>query len=142
MGYHTSFRGELKFTKELVGSQLSYLDSILGEDARDHEEWHANGLYCVDLELTEDFSGIRWDYSEKTYDMDKLVSLVIRLMQEKYPDFGLEGKLSASGEEIDDRWDLVVEDNVVKRLEAIMEGEIVECPHCREKFLLSSAEKR
>jgi len=141
MGYHTAFRGELKFTKELLASQIAYLQTILGEDCRDHPEWNTRNLYCIDLELNVDYSGIGWDESEKTYDMDLLVELVIRLMQERYPDFGLEGKLSASGEEFDDRWELVVENNMVERREVVIEGTVIECPNCESKFVLATTEK-
>lgn len=62
MGYTTNFKGELKFTKELKASELAKLSSMLGEDCREHPEWDYEGpLYYIDLELLEDFSGIKWD---------------------------------------------------------------------------------
>src|SRR5258708_4315685 len=103
MGYSTEFRGELKFTRELTGSELARLKGMLGQDCRQHPEWYAKGLYRVDLELLEDFSGLRWDGTEKTYDLDRLVNVVIREMRKAVPDFGLTGKLVAQGEDMDDQ---------------------------------------
>jgi hypothetical protein len=111
MGYTTEFTGELLFTTELTASQIVYLNTILGEDCRDHADWETSGLYALDLELNDDFTGIRWDGSEKTYDMDQLVNVVIRLMRKKWPEFSLRGELLARGEEWSDRWKLVIGDD-------------------------------
>lgn len=111
MGYTTEFTGELLFTQDLTVSQVNYLRSILGEDCRDHKDWETSGLYRIDLELNHDFTGIRWDGSEKTYDMDQLVNVVIRLMRKKWPEFGLRGELLAQGEQRSDRWKLVIGDD-------------------------------
>lgn len=59
MGYSTDFKGELKFTRELTGSELATLKGILGEDCRNHPDWDAKNLYHMDLEMLEDFSGIK-----------------------------------------------------------------------------------
>ena len=42
--------------------------------------------YGVDLKLLDDESGLKWNGAEKNYDMDQIVQLIIRLMQEKFPD--------------------------------------------------------
>lgn len=85
MGYTTNFKGELKFTKELKASELAKLSSMLGEDCREHPEWDYEGpLYYIDLELLEDFSGIKWDGSEKTYSMTSMVNLIIREMRKHH----------------------------------------------------------
>jgi hypothetical protein len=49
-------------------------------------------------------------------------ALVIRLMQQKYPEFGLTGKLLAQGEDIDDRWQLYIENGEVKTRDLAIEG--------------------
>ncbi len=66
MGYSTDFKGELKFNYELKASELNDVKKFFSEDCRDHDEWlNSTGLYYVDLEFTEDFSGIKWNGAEK-----------------------------------------------------------------------------
>jgi hypothetical protein len=143
MGYSTDFRGELKFTTELRASELAYLRSILGEDARDHREWNAGDLTYIDLELTDAFDGIRWNGSEKTYGMVEAVNLITRLMRERAPEFRLEGSLLAQGEDSDDRWMLVMDaSGVASKDEIRLTGERVECPNCGHTFRNESVAER
>ncbi|MBI1923859.1 hypothetical protein HYR99_06375 [Candidatus Poribacteria bacterium] len=136
MGYHTDFKGTLKFTHPLTAEQIAYLKTILGEWCHNHPEWNVPHLrYGVDLELLDDASGLQWNGAEKTYDMDEIVALVIRLMKERYPDFGLTGKLLAQGEAIDDRWQLSIENGEVKTRDLAIEGKEIECPHCHKTFV-------
>lgn len=136
MGYNTQFTGELKFKKPLNSVQLGALSKILGEDCRDHPEWGEQGLSYIDLEITRDFSGIKWDGSEKTYDLEEKVNLVIKLMQEDYPDFELEGALLAQGEDIVDIWKLVInEEGKAEKKIIPIDGETVKCPHCKKSFI-------
>ena len=135
MGYNTDFRGELKFTEELKASQLAFLKNVLGADVREHPEWKdEHGLTYVDLQFLDDFSGIQWDGGEKTYDMDKLIELIIRVMREQWPEFGLKGKLLAQGEDIEDRYEIHVDVNKVETKDVLIDGAIIECPHCGQKF--------
>lgn len=137
MGYNTTFKGELKFTKELTASQLAKLSSMLSEDCRDHPEWNAPDLTYIDLRLLDDFSGLEWDYeTEKTYELEELVNVVITEMQKEYPDFGLTGKLVAQGEEVDDRWELIIKDGRAIRKDVAVTGKIIICPLCEGKFEL------
>ena len=135
MGYSTDFSGELRFVHEATVPQLALLNTILGEDCRDHPEWKAGGLYRVDLELTEDFTGIRWNGAEKTYGMVDIVNLILRLMKEKWPDFGFYGHMVAQGEDIEDRWTLVIDDAGKAGKEPVVVGGVsVACPHCKKTF--------
>lgn len=134
MGYSTKFQGTLTFTKEASASQLAHLTTILGEDCRDHPEWGAKDLYHIDLELTDDFSGLRWNGTEKTYEMEKLVNVVIGLMRKKWPDFGLSGQFSAQGDEIEDRWVLVMKDGLAVKVKTPPVGKKITCPRCEEDF--------
>jgi len=137
MGYNTEFRGELKFTKELTGSQLAVLSSYLGEDCRNHPEWGRSiGNYYVNLSLLPGFDGLEWDGSEKTYEMVEIVNFIIDKMMEIMPDFGLTGKLLAQGEDIDDRWELIIKNNVAVKVDVKPSGTKIQCPHCGESFYL------
>lgn len=109
MGYNTEFTGELKFNTVLTAPQLVTLNAMLGEDCRDHPEWNApSNLYYIDLELNEDSTGIKWDGAEKTYNIEKLVNVVVSVMRAKWPRFGLTGKLNAQGEDAEDYWELII----------------------------------
>lgn len=137
MGYSTQFEGELKFTTDLKASELAELSKFLGADCREHPEWGASELSYIDLELTDDFSGLKWDGSEKTYELVEKINLVIENMQKKYPDFGLTGELLAQGEEVGDIWKLSMENNIAHQREIKFESKkLITCPHCEEKFFL------
>jgi hypothetical protein len=137
MGYTTTFKGELKFTKELTASQLAHLKTFFGEDCRDHPEWDEPDLYYIDLELTEDFSGIRWSGAEKSYGLEKQVSMVVREMRKKWPDFALAGTLSAQGEDAEDRWTLYINDvGMANKAKVPIVGQRVTCPSCEHEFIL------
>jgi len=142
MGYSTDFRGVLKFKTELTASQIALLSNLLGKDRRDigfdddNEVYSSKDEYWyhINLKLTEDFSGIEWNGSEKTYDLEHIVNFVTRLMKQKYKDFELIGQLSAQGEDADDRWVLVMENGIAKKkdLKTILKEYI--CPKCEEKI--------
>jgi hypothetical protein len=136
MGYTTEFKGELKFTRELKGSELAKLKTILGEDCREHPDWKTKNLYYIDLELTDNFDGLQHDGAEKTYEMVELVNTVIKVMRETVPDFNLTGQLHAQGEDFDDRWTLEMVNGKATKRKIALTGKIIECPHCEEKFEL------
>lgn len=136
MGYSTEFRGELKFTGEATVKQIVALRAICGQDCREHPEWKTSGLYHVDLEVTENMDGLKWSGAEKTHEMDGLVNLVLRLMRAEWPDFGLAGEMLAQGEDIEDRWALVIENGQARKREIAIAGKVLECPECGHRFEL------
>lgn len=139
MGYSTNFKGDLKFTKEATGPQLAALKAMMGEDCREHPEWNAKDLYYVDLELNDDFTGIRWNGAEKTYGLEKIVNVVLAEMRKKWPDFGLTGVLAAQGEDAEDRWTLSIgEDGLPRKTKVPVLGQKITCPHCEETFILEN----
>lgn len=143
MGYSTDFKGELRFVNEPTASQLVALKNMCGEDCREHPEWGTDGLYYIDLELTDDFTGLRWNGAEKTYDLDKLVNVVIIEMRKRWPDFALTGALAAQGEEVTDRWALVIgETGLAEKRKVAVTGAIVTCPECACRFVLEDAAKK
>lgn len=136
MGYSTEFKGELNFTTDLTGTQLAKIKTILGEDCRDHPEWNATNLTYISLKLLKDFSGISWDGSEKTYDLVEKINLVIKLMQLEYSEFSLNGKLLAQGEDIDDRYLIVMKNGIAKIEDVVIKDNKTQCPHCGENFYI------
>lgn len=117
MGYNTTFSGVLKFTDmPLCVEELTMLSNILGEDVRDHPEWDVPEdlwISYVDLKTTPDLTGLKWSGDEKTYGMEHLIPLVIRLMRVNFPEFGLEGRLFAQGEEAGDVYYIDVDNDIV-----------------------------
>lgn len=138
MGYSTKFTGELKFAKELTATQLAALSAMMGEDCREHPEWGAKDLYYIDLELNEDFSGLRWSGAEKTYGMEKCVNVVIGEMRKRWADFALTGQLNAQGEDVEDRWTLSIggPDGLAMKTKVPVVGQRITCPDCGHKFIV------
>lgn len=137
MGYSTNFNGQLGFAHEPSVKQIAALNAMFGEDCRDHPEWNADGLYYIDLELTEDFSAVRWNGAEKTYDLDQLVNVVTEQIRKTWPEFSFTGSLLAQGEETSDRWRLIIgSDGLASKVPVIEAAGQVECPHCHQHFSL------
>jgi hypothetical protein len=142
MGYSTEFNGELKFTNELTAPQLEKVKSFCGEYCGDHHEWaFSDGLTWMDIELTDDFSGVRWNGSEETYDLVKKINMLTYNMKKEYPDFGLVGKLFAQGEEFDDRWMLAIVNGLAVKKNNAIKDQKVTWPHCENEFILEDAEQ-
>jgi len=141
MGYSTQFNGKLEFTSEITGPQLLGLSKILGKDRRDHPAWPKVGgndyWFFVDLQVTEDFTGLEWDGAEKAYGMVEVVNTILAIMRKDFPGFGLEGRLDAQGEDIGDVWALEVsEGGTARKVPYELQGRRVECPRCHEEFVL------
>lgn len=141
MGYNTDFKGFLKISPELKASELAYLMKYLGEDVREHPEWHNNkyakDLDYINLEMSEDLQGIEWDECEKTYEMVNQINFIITEMYKILPTFTLSGELLAQGEEYDDRWKLIINENgVAEKKDIVVVGDKIQCPHCLEYFIV------
>ena len=137
MGYSTEFKGKLNFTTDLTGKQLAKLETYLGEDCRDHSEWGVPHLSYIDLKLTKDYSGVEWDGSEKTYDLEEKINFIITEMKKEYSEFGFMGELLAQGEDIEDRYLIVIdEDGKAVKRDVIVQGTVIKCPNCNCKFQL------
>ncbi len=119
MGYTTQFTGVLTFKIELGARALAKLSKVLGEDIRElndemQEIFIKAGFdhYHLDLELTKDYDGLKWNEAEKTYGMVGAINGIIAYMKPEFPDFALEGMMNAQGEEAMDIWQVVMKDNV------------------------------
>ena len=112
MGYTTRFKGDLLFTNPMSEEALYKISTFFDEDVRDHKEWETEEYAnYIDLEFNKDRTGICWNGAEKTYGMISVVNLIIREMQKEFPDFGLSGKFLCAGEDIDDIYEIVIENN-------------------------------
>ncbi len=144
MGYSTDFDGELKFTCKMTGSDLAKVKDLNGADLRQHPEWDLppgeGEFYYIALELTDDFSGIQWDGSEKATGMVDQVNAIIHLMRKTKKNFGLKGEMLAQGEEALDRWKLVIKDGKAVEVKLKIEGAVYRCPECGHAVITSEAE--
>ena len=104
MGYSTDFEGELKFHRELTVTETALLLSAI-QNNDDHP-------YEIDLELTDNRDGLKWNGCEKTYGMVEAVRHVIAAVKPHFELF-LHGTLIAQGEDVKDRWLLIADGNNV-----------------------------
>lgn len=62
-------------------------------------------------------------------------------MRKQWPEFGLTGELKAQGEDMEDRWLLVIEaDGLAHKRKIAITGKRVTCPYCGHRFILESAD--
>lgn len=141
MGYTTRFSGQLNFNNPLSAEQELKLREILPgpsecyENTDDHPDWILPEGYrggYVQLEITKDKTGIKWDGNEKFYHAEHAVNTVILTMQKDFPVFGLNGELLAQGEEVGDVWILRIIDGLAQRIDVSVD--LTECPECGHKF--------
>jgi hypothetical protein len=137
MGYTTSFQGVIKIEPELKASEIKFIQGMFG----DMREWNPKMAKELDMtwfnfEFDENFTGIRWDGSEKFYDADGCMKVLIDETLKKYPHLKFNGILQAQGEEFSDRWQLIVKNNKVTRKDVKLKGDIITCPNCDEQFTL------
>jgi aryl carrier-like protein len=135
MGYSTDFKGVLALRDGTTVEELRRLKSFLGVDCRDDDNLRSYGLDYIDMELTDDLSGLRWNGAEKTRGMKEAVEMILNEMRGLFHDFTLTGTLQAQGEDADDRWDLIAEGDSVRIVKYVMVGERVKCPNCHNEFV-------
>ena len=114
-------------------------------DIRDHNTPAEGqpGLWCQWVP-TEDGSAIVWDGGEKFYDSAEWMTYLIEHFIGSDPKakselpflqgHTLNGEIIAQGESFDDRWRLVVTNNVVETRPIELTGKIIECPNCEHKW--------
>lgn len=139
--YLTAFADSRRF-RRVSGPYRTDSDEYRGPDTVDYNEAPEGqpGLWC-DWAPTDDRAGIEWDGTEKFYNADQWMAylidtfltpgatlqreLVNRVEGRYYaPEFEhftfdhvVNGTILAEGEDADDRWRLVVTNNVVERVE-------------------------
>jgi len=119
MGYNTDFKGVIEFDKEISEKLKDEINefcdkrhclSETGQGINTTPDY-APGLWCNWL-VTNDRKGLTWNCTEKSYEMDKwLVVLIKRFLKPK----GLtcNGEVEAQGEKVGNHWLMVVVDNVL-----------------------------
>lgn len=110
MGYTTTFSGKVSIVPPASAGLTAEVNAFCEGDHRDSSGF--NEYY--DLEVSHDGTSIHWTGAEKSYEMD---SKMRKLIDKFFKPNGhvLNGTMEAQGEESNDRWALVVKDNVVSR---------------------------
>jgi hypothetical protein len=116
MGYTTTFDGELKFNRDLTEPEIKKINEIFEFDPRagNHSQNSPYEFDYIDLELNESKTAIRWNGMEKSYGMIEQIEYLIKEVTKFSPDLVLNGTMSAEGEDEEDRWELIVEDNIIR----------------------------
>jgi hypothetical protein len=109
MGYHTDFWGSVSVDPPLSPMEVTGLLSF----SREEHGPDTPGYYCQ-WEPTEDGTGIKWDENEKFYDSVPWMAYIIDTFLAPAGHV-VNGTIDAQGEDSEDRWRLVVRDNVVSK---------------------------
>jgi len=135
MGYSTEYVGTIRI-RNLNLERVRILNQYLGKDKRDLDP--SLGVPGVelpfnhfDLELTEELHGLRWNGSEKTYGMREALNFLreVATLEFQGGDF-----MICQGEELEDRYMLIVINNEIQKHSAAPAG-VLECPECSHRFL-------
>lgn len=116
MGYTTEFEGQVTITPPLTADEVARLNEFTEERHGGNFDPHPGmpSLYCQ-WESTPDGTAIRWDGGEKFYASEEWMRYLITEIFAP-ADHVLNGTITAQGEEPGDVWQLVVEDNEVRRV--------------------------
>lgn len=153
MGYTTTFEGHITIGEPLLAKTRERLN-FLGEDSRDKPELTRHGApsgYCQ-WELRPDpdnseLECLKWDGGEKFYDSFEWMQFIV---EKVLTDYTCNGVIEAQGEELSDRWLLVVENSKVSQhqgLKAIhtylsSQGKITNLPSPRAYQVINFIEDR
>ena len=149
MGYDTRFAGQLKFNSDVTVPMLVTLNRIFGETCREHPEWKpetfGDHLYYVDLIFLPDFSGVQFNCeAESTSLGPEMINMITAVMRESHPEsgFAFKGEMLAQGEDIEDRWFLIVDgdEGEARRGMCPPAGQRITCPHCEREFILDECD--
>lgn len=116
MGYSTHYKGTIRIYN-LDLERVRILNLYLGKDKREIVQHIPPGedlpFTFFSVELNEEMTALQWDGAEKTYGMLEMLNF-LRLIAQL--EFGEGDNMVCQGDEIEDRYILVVENNeVIKR---------------------------
>jgi hypothetical protein len=112
MGYATRFAGTITVTPRLSPGEFAGLRRF----ADDRHDTDGGPSYYCQWVPTADGAGIEWDGNEKFYEAEAWMRYLINRFLAPAGHV-LNGVIQAQGEAAADRWDLVVKDNAVSRVD-------------------------
>lgn len=109
MGYTTEFSGSFQIdpplSRELARTLNAFCDQRHGGDIYTFEG--CPSLWC-DWAFSKDGTSMYWNGSEKSYEMTKWA----RYLKHKFfPTHKVTGRIKARGEDFDDIWEMIANDN-------------------------------
>ncbi len=120
MGYNTDFHGEINIQPPLPPERVQELNDFAEQRQCTKEDHNSSGdkpsLWC-NIEVDDDGSSMRWNWSEKTYEFEHWIKYYIENFLKGHV---CDGEIEAQGDESDDRWKIQVINNAVY----ILKGEI------------------
>lgn len=113
MGYTTEFEGAVKVEPTLTAAQMDILHDFAQERHGGNCDVYAGfpGFWC-NWEARTGGTEIGWNGSEKFYDSDEWMKYIIENFLKPWG-VTANGEIIAQGEDISDRWLLVVQNNEV-----------------------------
>lgn len=96
MGHEVEVTGRLKFSKPLTPDELAELQKLCGSDL--WKKGYDTDSRFLDLTPTLELDALMHDGSEKSYEVDQQVRILLKEMRERFPGFKLEGKLEVCDE--------------------------------------------
>ena len=114
MGYNTEFIGSLHFNKPLSLKEKEHFDTFKNDmNNKNSSKYTKEDICFFEFDISNDNSYIYWDNTEKPYDISAKLKLFIKFMLENNSDFELNGELLAQGENIEDRYKIIVNKNTI-----------------------------
>jgi hypothetical protein len=147
MGYNTDYEGTILFRDDITVKELRFVQRFLGKDFREMSNElksllpKDSYLTYIDLELTDDLAGVQWDRgTEKSHDLIDALNLIQRAC---IAEFGgskvfASGKFLCQGEDIEDRYFILLDEYGFAYREDISVECLITCPDCGCRFELGS----
>ena len=138
MGYNTNFEGYLLFNRKLTLEEIEVVLEVL-----ESEDYIRSGTFPyisrLDLMMDREYTGIQWDGMEKTKYLPEKINHFIKVIKGQIADFSLTGTMLAQGEDLNDRWAIIMDKNGVAREVKIVLGKEDKplcCPSCKTEILV------
>lgn len=134
MGYNTSFDGYIRLSvnNNDIDEIVNFLTKLISRSPRDllkdykseikkigfTEDFQYSMYFDIFITKNSDSDAIllKWDGSEKTYNMSEKIAFIIHMSLLKYTDINFSGHMTAYGEDSGDIWGILVKDNKVEVL--------------------------
>lgn len=119
MGYNTDLKGEMKFSREITEDEQKYIAAMFQEDEFDDYITREKKPHYIQFGFNHDFTGLVWDGSEKFYEIKEAMEFILDNVAGKLPDMKITGGFVCQGEDISDRYTLIIDGENVRKMDAM-----------------------